>query len=166
MVPRPKVEATDQENQGGSVLYFAYTARIAPGTMAEVAPDANFVFIAHLTGWGIHFPISGNGWDGALPTAVPAAGSTVWGAVYEVSEKGLSGIDIAETNEGRTATTVEAIDRSGKRYHVRTHLGPEDHPDDLEPSAEYLSVMVNGSRHWGLPAGWVIGLEDHLGQGL
>ena len=30
------------------MLYFAYTARIEPSKMAEVAPGATFEFIAHL----------------------------------------------------------------------------------------------------------------------
>jgi hypothetical protein len=27
-------------------------------------------------------------------------------------------------------------------------------------------VMLRGSRHWSLPAGWIAGLEDVLGTGF
>jgi hypothetical protein len=30
------------------------------------------------------------------------------------------------------------------------------------PSAEYLRLMVDGSKHWSLPFGWIAGLEEHL----
>ena len=53
--------------------------------MAEAAPGASFEFIAHLADFGLEFPLEGNGWEGSLPTAIPAPGSTVWGAVYSPS---------------------------------------------------------------------------------
>ena len=50
--------------QEDNLLYFAYTARIAPQRMAEVCPNASFEFIAHLPEWGLDFPIAGTGWGG------------------------------------------------------------------------------------------------------
>ncbi len=44
------------------LLYFAYSARIAPDRMAEAAPGAEFQFIAHLPEWGLQFPIDGDGY--------------------------------------------------------------------------------------------------------
>lgn len=145
------------------MLYFAYAALIAPARMEEAAPGASFGFIAHLPEWGLRFPIEGDGWNGALPTATPSPGSTVWGAVYDVPEGNMSEIDAIESNEGRSAVDLDAIDRSGKRYKVTTYLASSNSSNDMLPSREYLSLMLSGSKHWGLPAGWVIGLEDHLG---
>lgn len=148
-----------------TVLYFAYAALIAPEQMAEVAPGAAFEFIAHLPGWGLSFEILGNGWDGGLPTAVPAPGSTVWGAVYSIAQDELPRIDTVESREGRSPADIDAIDRVGKRHKVMMHLADGSDLPSLEPSHEYLEIMVNESRHWGLPAGWVIGLQDHLNEG-
>jgi hypothetical protein len=144
------------------LLYFAYTARIAPDRMAEVSPEASFEFIAHLPEWGLSFPIDGNGWGGALPTASPAAGSTVWGAVYSVPEADLDAIDAVERVEGRHLTSVEAMDRSGRRHPVATHLA-DGAGGSGDPSPDYVTIMLAGSRHWSLPAGWIAGLEEYLG---
>ena len=130
--------------------------------MAEVSSDASFAFIAHLAEWGLDFPIDGNGWSGSLPTAIPTEGSTVWGAVYSVPDGDASSIDEIEATEGRTATTVEVIDRMGKRHSVVTHLANGTNGGGGDPSVDYVTIMLAGSRHWSLPAGWIAGLEEHI----
>ncbi len=35
--------------------------------------------------------------------------------------------------------------------------GPE-----FAPAPDYLDRMLTGSRHWELPIGWILRLEDHL----
>ena len=131
--------------------------------MAEAAPNATFEFIAHLADFGLEFPISGNGWEGSLPSASPAPGSTVWGAVYSLSEAGRAAVDDVEAAEGRIPATLEAIDRSGKRHPVMTHVANGNSATAGDSSAEYVAIMRQGSLHWGLPAGWIAGLEEHLG---
>jgi hypothetical protein len=149
--------------QEDPLLYFAYTARISPDRMAEVSPRAEFEFIAHLPEWGLAFPIDGNGWGGALPSASPTPGSTVWGAVYAVPDEDLAALNEVEGAEGRTMTTVEAMDRTGHRHTVVTHLAASGASDtDAAPSTTYVGVMLRGSRHWSLPAGWIAGLEEFV----
>jgi hypothetical protein len=137
--------------------------------MAEVAPNAEFCFIAHLPEWGLEFPITDSTWDGALPAIIPEPGSTVWGAVYEIGKTDLAQLDEIETKECRAAQTVEAMDRTGKRHKVLVHLldgatSPNGNGSG-HPSSEYLSLMLAGSRHWNLPVGWIAGLEEHLENG-
>ncbi|MGI9666512.1 MAG: hypothetical protein ACR2N2_05345 [Acidimicrobiia bacterium] len=132
--------------------------------MSQVSPGASFEFIAHLAGWGLQFPINGNGWGGALPTAVPAEGATVWGAVLTVPDFEAESLNAVEAAEGRDLRSVEVIDRTGKRHSVMTHLADAAGASGVEPSAEYVNVMLSGSRHWSLPAGWIVGLEDHIGS--
>jgi gamma-glutamylcyclotransferase (GGCT)/AIG2-like uncharacterized protein YtfP len=148
------------------LLYFAYTARIAPDRMAEVCPHATFEFIAHLPEWGLEFPLAGNGWGGGLPTARPEPGSTVWGAVYSIPDAERSLLDQVEVDEGRAERSVEAMDRTGRRHRVLTHVGTGESTTDMAPSRDYVAIMVSGSRHWSLPAGWIAGLEERLGSGL
>ncbi len=107
------------------MLYFAYTARIAPMQMAEVAPGAEFQFIAHLPHWGLEFPMNNRMWKGALPT----------------------------------------VKREEKRHQVTVHLHEGRRNGTYPPSPEYLELMLSGSRHWSLPAGWIAGLEEHLRNG-
>lgn len=144
------------------LLYFAYTARIAPERMAQAAPGAEFQFIAHLPEWGLDFPIEAPQWQGSLPTVRPATGSTVWGAVFEVPASEVDQLDRVESEESRVATTVEAMDRLGKRHQVTVHMASTNGNGSHRPSPEYLRIMLDGSRHWSLPAGWIAGLEEHL----
>ena len=151
------------------LLYFAYNARIAPEQMAKAAPNAEFRFIAHLPEWGLDFPIRDSGWGGALPAITPEPGSTVWGAVYEIGKADLAELDAIELSESRSARTVEAMDRTGKRHQVLVHLlddaASSNGNGSGSPSSEYLALMVAGSRHWNLPFGWIAGLEEHLEHG-
>ena len=153
---------------GPSLLYFAYNARISPDQMAQTAPEAEFQFIAHLPEWVLDFPIADETWGGALPAVRPEPGNTVWGAVYELHEADLSALDSVESKEQRSQQLVEAMDRSGKRHQVVVHLldgPPTTNGNGFKPSSDYLRLMVDGSRHWSLPIGWIAGLEEHLENG-
>ena len=130
--------------------------------MSEVAPGAEFQFIAHLPEWGLEFPVESSDWGGGLPTVTPEAGSTVWGAVFSVADGDLAQLDAAEGAEERVRTTVEAMDRTGRRHQVLVHVHEANGNGSYRPSANYLKVMLEGSRHWSLPAGWIAGLEEHL----
>ncbi len=144
------------------MLYFAYTARIEPSRMAEVAPGAVFEFIAHLPDWGLEFPIAGNGWKGGLPSVSPNEGDTVWGAVYTVPDREAAALDAVEAEEQRRREVIEAIDRMGRRHQVTTHVATGNGSRRRKPAQDYVTLMLEGSRHWELPAGWIIRLEDHL----
>lgn len=149
--------------QEAKLLYFAYTSLIAPERMSKVAPNAEFRFIAHLPEWGLQFPINDKELDGGLPSVQPEPGHTVWGAVFEVPDSDVGALEEIQQLEQRSSTTVEAMDRSGKRHQVVTHVYAGKKNGSYAPSTEYLNVMLAGSRHWSLPAGWIAGLEEHLG---
>ena len=137
--------------------------------MAEAAPEAEFRFIAHLPGWGLEFPIANKMWGGSLPAITPEPESTVWGAVYELQNPDLSSLNEIEAKENRSTHTIEAMDRAGKRHQVVVHLldgAPTANGNSRgRPSSDYLRLMVEGSRHWSLPVGWIAGLEEHLENG-
>lgn len=145
------------------MLYFAYTARIAPDLLAEAAPSAEFQFIAHLPETKLLFPILTPEWDGALPSVLPLAANTVWGAVFEVPKSQLRGLHQAEEAEKRVPSEeFKAVDRQGRSYAVLTHVSAEDGESDLTPSGAYMEIVVNGARHWELPTGWVAGLAEYI----
>jgi hypothetical protein len=141
------------------MLYFAYDATIDPDRIAGVAPGAEFQFIAHLPEWRLTFPIL-NG-DGSLPSVHPESGNTVWGAVFRLPASEVPGLNEAQALEGRVPTTVQAMDREGRRHDVLVHVA-ETTNGEGPPEPEYLRQMVAGGRHWRLPAGWVASLEEHL----
>ena len=139
-----------------------YTPGPAPEGMTAGGPAAEFQFIAHLPEWGLVFPIKDGDWGGGLPSVQPQVGHTVWGAVFKVPESDLAAIAHTETAEKRTAIEVEAMDRMGKRHRVLTHVYEGEVNGQYSPAADYLRLMLSGSRHWSLPAGWIAGLEEHL----
>ena len=144
------------------MLYFTYTALISPELLASTAPGAEFKFIAHLPEWRLVFPMTHPAWEGGLPSVQPESGHTVWGAVFEVPSGERQAITKAELAEGRTATEVEAMDRTGRRHRVTTFVHSGNGNREFDPSESYLVHMLRGSRHWNLPAGWIAGLEEHL----
>ena len=157
MVPR--------STEGLVTLYFAYTAMLSPQRLSEVAPEAEFCFIAHLPETKLIFPLGNGTWTGTLPSVVPEPGNTVWGGVFEVPDSQMAAIDAIEGDEGRAPTrSFQAVDREGKRHAVLTHVyqGPENNGSLGDPSRDYMSLVVAGGRHWGLPAGWVAGLEEYV----
>lgn len=151
----------------GSTLYFAYTALIDPAIISDVAPGAEFAFIAHLPETKLIFPHQAPAWDGALPSVLAEPGNTVWGAMFRVSTSDLKAITSHEAGEGRAETSeFKAVDREGKRHAVVTHVAPgtEDLPTD--PCREYMEHIVAGGRHWSLPTGWVAGIEEYVEEPL
>lgn len=139
---------------------------MAPGDLVEVAPSAVFEFVAHLPESTLSFTIEGNGWNGGLPTVVPEPGSTVWGAVFSLPPRELKKLDDVELAEQRTRVESDAIDRSGRRHRVALHRATHGIGTELAPSPEYLGQMLAGSRHWELPVGWIVSLDDRLEESL
>jgi len=110
------------------VLYFAYTSLIEPKALDEVCPGAEFSFIAHLPEFGLGFPYKNGKWEGGLPSAKPQPGSTVWGAVFELSKSQVKAVDELEASEGRKPTNLEVMDRGGRRHEVRAHPAQKTGP--------------------------------------
>jgi hypothetical protein len=144
-------------------LYFAYTAFLDPDRLHAVAPDARFAFTAHFPETRLTFVASEDGM-GAVPTLVADPGHTVWGGVFEIPDRQVAALTEAEESEGRVAGWEQkAVDREGNKYDCLTFVAKGAPNGDHHPDAAYLGAMVSGARHWSLPAGWVLGLED-LGE--
>jgi gamma-glutamylcyclotransferase (GGCT)/AIG2-like uncharacterized protein YtfP len=141
------------------MLYFAYAGLMDPTRLSATAPKAAFRFIAHLPETRLAFTL-----NGGLPTVVADPGHTVWGAVFELAAAESAAIAAAEAKEGRAPTEQRAVDREGNKYDVVTYVDPNA-ADEKPPSSDYMDGVVRGARHWGLPTGWVVGLEDY-GQDL
>lgn len=87
----------------------------------------------------------------------------MWGAVFSLKGGALEAINAIEAEEGRIQTdSFKAVDREGRRHAVLTHTHETEAVHDRVPSREYMSLIVDGGRHWGLPTGWVAGLEEYV----
>ncbi len=164
--PSAKPAATRISERRGEVRpihVFVYDIRLSSDELARVAPGAVLVAPAHLGETRLVFTIPGP--DGRrLPSIRPETGHTVWGAVFDVPEAEVAALDEAQRAEGRVRVDGRrAVDREGTSYEVFTHLADGETGDEGDPSPAYLGRIVAGSREVGLPAGWVIGLEELAG---
>ncbi|HJQ76919.1 MAG TPA: gamma-glutamylcyclotransferase family protein [Acidimicrobiia bacterium] len=139
-------------------LYFAYGSMLDPDRISDAAPGSRFLFTAHFPETRLDFVHSGNG---PVPTLIKEGGHTVWGGVFEIPGDQVASLTAAEREEGRVpGFDVKAVDREGNKYDCLTFVAVDPPNGQLRPSPEYLAAMVKGARHWKLPAGWVLGLED------
>jgi gamma-glutamylcyclotransferase (GGCT)/AIG2-like uncharacterized protein YtfP len=129
-----------------------FGAFLDPGLLAGVAPDARFERIAHLPAHRLAFSAAGS------PLVVPDEAHTVWGGVFRVSVAELAALTDAHAGDTEAAISAWAVDREGDRFEVVVFSGP----DGSGAAEDQLGHMVRGARHWELPAGWVVGLEDLL----
>jgi hypothetical protein len=140
-------------------LYFAYTSLLAPGRLAEVAPGAEFEFTAHYSSTRLKFVSDG---ELTIPTLEESGDHTVWGAVFSVPFVEMDSITRAEKEAGRMpGWEMRAIDRGGNKHDCIAFVGPEGW-SEVTPERSYVDQIVKGARHWNLPAGWIVGLEDLL----
>ncbi|MGF1617416.1 MAG: gamma-glutamylcyclotransferase family protein [Acidimicrobiia bacterium] len=139
-------------------LYFAYASLLDPQQLAETAPGARFLFSAHFPDTRLVFVANG---AGPVASLVESPGSTVWGGVFEVPRAEVNNLVHIEAEEGRAPKwEMKAVDRAGNKHDCLTFVADPAGAEPEKPSAEYLGTMIRGARHWNLPAGWVVGLED------
>lgn len=142
-----------------TTLYFAYASFLDPDRIAAIAPDAKFLFTAHYPETRLAFVT--NGTSGAMPSLVHDPAHTVWGGVFEIPDDQVEALTAAEKKEGRApGFHHKAVDREGNKYDCLAFVASGDPDPNDRPSPDYLETMVRGARHWHLPAGWVLGLED------
>jgi hypothetical protein len=145
-----------------TTLYFAYASFLDPSRIGAVAPNARFLFTAHFPETRLVFVDSDQ--VAGLPSLLPESGHTVWGGVFEVPDDEVPVLTDAEEAEGRVADwDIKAVDREGNKYDCLTFVAKATPNGAARPSGAHLESMINGARHWSLPAGWVLGLED-LGE--
>lgn len=140
-------------------LFFAYDATLAPDRMARLAPGARFLFTAHYPETRLAFVTPDTGEP--LPTLSRDPGHTVWGGVFEIPGAQVATLIQQGIEQGRVeGYDQKAVDREGNKYDCLTFVTEGEPNGDQRPTAEYLEAMISGARHWSLPAGWVLGLED------
>lgn len=142
-----------------TTLYFAYAALLDPDRIGAVAPGARFMFTAHFPETKLDFVESSD--VGGLPTLVVDSGHTVWGGVFEVPGSEVQSLIDAEEAEGRVSGWSEkAVDRAGNKHDCLTFVAKGAPNGNHRPNSDYLDSMIRGARHWSLPVGWVMALED------
>jgi len=145
------------------VWYFAYGSNMQPATFAGrrgiVAARA---VVARLPGWQLVFdkpsllPM-GQG----MANVVATAGAEVLGVAYAITADDLAHVDLTEgvliENYRRVAVHVTALD-GGTPFEAWT-LTSERRDAALCPSRRYMTLLIEGAEHHGLPAEYVAWLR-------
>ena len=130
------------------MYYFAYGSNLNKKQMRERCPDSQPKFMATLpnnkiifTGW------SRIKWHGGVASIKPFRGEKVRGAIYEVTEACLRQLDKHEAGYARLNVTVFSEDNEPVPAVTYIKSGQLE---ESSPSKEYLAVIHQGYRDWGL----------------
>ena len=151
------------------MLYFAYGSNLDPDQMRERCPGSHVVGLAELPDHRLTFPLYSERWGGGAAGVARAHGSTVWGALYELSETDLAALDRFEGWKGAgdhhnlydrelvTVALTRADDGSvPRRVRAYTYFARTLNP--TPPSRRYLDAVLKGARHHRLPSEYIDGL--------
>lgn len=129
-----------------------YGTALDPARLSQCAPDATLDRVAHLPSHRLSFAPSG------APVVVEDDGHTVWGVVFSIPEDQVDALREEEFAGAGIRLETTAVDRGGERIPVVAFSDD----DGGRPTETAIERMIEGARHWKLPAGWIVGLEDLL----
>jgi gamma-glutamylcyclotransferase len=131
-------------------LFFAYGAALSRKYMAERCPECKPKVSATLA----HFQLVFTGWSrvshGGTAALKPLRGARVKGGVYEVPDAALKKLDVAEGFPGQNIKqTVMVNTEPGESLTCFTYV-PAHPTEETKPAPEYLTLLQQGYRDWGL----------------
>jgi len=127
--------------------YFAYASNLNRRQMSQRCPDSKPKHIATLPNHKLVFIGWSRQWRGGTASIKKVKSDKVLGAVYDVSEQCLRRLDKYEAGYSRLKVTV--FDEYGNPIEVITYIKPGQ-LEETSPSREYLAVIQQGYRDWGL----------------
>ena len=132
------------------MYYFAYGSNLNKQQMKERCPAARPVSIVTLHHYKLVFSGWSRKWRGGVATIQPFRGERVLGAIYELSEEDLRRLD---KNQGApdlyTRVNIGVNDDFGGLIEAVTYVRT-GRADEAAPSKEYLAVIQQGYRDWGI----------------
>jgi gamma-glutamylcyclotransferase len=132
------------------MYYFAYGSNLNQKQMLERCPDSKPRFIATLPNYKLVFVGWSRQWRGGVASIKPFRGERVPGAIYEISDRDLRRLDSREGYPGDyNRLNVTVFDEKGEPIAATTYIKTKQ-SEETPPSQEYLSIMQQGYRDWGL----------------
>jgi len=149
------------------MLYFAYGSNMHSAQMKERCPSARFLCRAKLPSHRLAFTLKSIERGCGVADVLYEEGKDVWGVIYELPEDELRDLDKDESfRPGQP-------DEQNKYTRENHYLWPEGdakrailvtlyrgHPQLDPPSHEYKKLILEGARHWNLPAEYIRELES------
>lgn len=139
------------------LLYFAYGSNMGVSVLRrERCPLAEQVGIARIDNHRLGFTRYSKKRAGGVADLVPAQGSVVWGAIFDLTHDGFEALDRAEGVhiEAYRRERWAVVDAGGSSLSVWTYVVVEKKPE-VPPSRNYWRLLVDGAREAGLPPGYI-----------
>jgi gamma-glutamylcyclotransferase len=132
------------------MYYFAYGSNLNQKQMLERCPDSKPKFVATLPNYKLVFVGWSRQWRGGVASIKPFRGERVPGAIYEISDRDLRRLDRCEGYPGDyNRLTVTVFNEKSEPIEAITYIKTRQ-SEETPPSQEYLSIMKQGYRDWGL----------------
>ena len=129
------------------MYYFAYGANLNRKQMLERCPDSKPKFMVTLPNYKLIFAGWSRKWRGGVATIKRFGGEKVLGGIYDVSEQCLRQLDRYEEGYDRLKVTV--FTEVDEPIEAITYI-KSGQLEETQPSKEYLSIIQQGCRDWGL----------------
>ena len=132
------------------MYYFAYGSNLSRKQMKERCPDSKPMFVVSLRNYKLVFVGWLRQWRGGVASIRSFRGEMILGAIYEVSERDLRRLDKYEGYpEAYTRVNVKVTNGFGNQIEAVTYI-KAGQSEEVQPSKEYLSVIQQGYRDWGI----------------
>ena len=140
--------------------YFAYGANMDVETLKERKVDFRPVTIGKVRDVRLVFHVPGSDNTGKADL-MDDRRSHVHGVVYDVPEASLAGLDVYEDVErGRYRRQLLTVQTEMGELPCVIYRGAKFR-SGLKPSEDYLSRMLRGAQHHGLPQHYLAFLQSH-----
>jgi len=140
------------------VNYFAYGSNLYWPQMRQRCPSSRFVCAARLTDYEFGITRHSRLRNCGTANVFPQRGREVWGAVYQVSDADLLVMDSFEDGYRREFLPVYPVDDGSRPIKALVYIAQIEKNVPL-PTAEYKRIIVEGAKHWQLPASYRAMLE-------
>lgn len=140
------------------MYYFAYGSNMSWQQMQRRCPSARFVCAARLPDYQFGITRHSRLRDCGTANVFPASGNQVWGIVYEISQADLAILDGFEDGYRRKILPVYYGVGEERALEVLIYIAEIEKNVPL-PNAEYKRLILEGARHWQLPAAYLAILE-------
>jgi gamma-glutamylcyclotransferase (GGCT)/AIG2-like uncharacterized protein YtfP len=149
-------------------LIFTYGSMMHPEEMRRRCRLAVFRYRAVVRDHQIYFPRSSKSRGGGVAGIQPAAGSIVWGIVWEITPAELVILDRAEGFRSGSGADRNSYVRSPitvLRENESSAVKAVEFYDAISeckfnrPSAAYLQLIIDGGRSHGLPESYLLAVR-------
>ena len=140
------------------MYYFAYGSNMSWSQMQTRCPSSKFVCVARLADHQFGITRHSRLRDCGTANVFSCPGKEVWGVVYEVSNSELLILDSFEDGYKRAVMPVHALGDGVQPLEALIYIAEIESNVPL-PNSEYKRLIVEGARHWNLPASYCLMLE-------